>query len=322
MGYVLGPDLSGLQEALCGEWKQDVWITIGGRANSGKSSLMCKLAYEIANHPENKPLVIYHTIDDSTDQLLPKFITIAEGSRLLSINQVQDPKYYAHGKNAETILSKREKGYESVRNLMKNAKLIVKDANNGSSLAYADRLIRYYKEKYPDRNIVYILDNFHKLQDFAGAEERVRFKTLSSLVKGLATKHHVTIISTVEYTKLPMGTKPTNNVVAESVQMEYDANAIIHLYNDLHEAGANATHCHLHPGALGEDPKRMPRIEVIVGKNKISGFKGQIWLDFYPDSSDWSYVDPSIPMQEETEAKETKTNKWQPLSSNDIFGTN
>jgi replicative DNA helicase len=281
------------------------------------TSLMCKFAYEIAHHQENNAVVIYHTIDDSADQLLPKYVAIAEGSKLLSINQVQDPKFHAHGKNAEEILSKRETGYQSLRDLIKEGRLIIKDANNGSSLAYADRLIRYYKEKYPTRNLVYILDNFHKLQDFAGADERVRFKTLSTQIKGLAVKHHVAIISTVEYTKLPTGTKPSNNNVAESVQMEYDANAIIHLYNDLHEYGDKATHSHIHPACLGEDPKHMPRIEVIFGKNKISGFKGKIWLDFYPDSSDWSYVDTAVAQAEEQEKEESK--KKNSFKANDIF---
>lgn len=309
MGFVLGPDLRAIQGAFCGEWKKDIWITLGGSANVGKSSLLSKMAYEIADHEENDAVVIYHSIDDSADQLLPKFICVAEGSRMMTINQVQDPNFHAKGVYEKKIRARRETGYEKIRNLMKNGRFVIKDSNDGSTIAYADMLIKYYKDKYPNRNIVYILDNFHKLQDFAGLDERVRFKCLSTQIKALATKHHVCILSTVEYTKLQVGQKPSNTNVAETVQILYDANAIIHLYSDLHEFGERATHFHLAAPSESEEAKRMPRIEVIIGKNKISGFKGRIWLDFYPDCSDWAYVDESIPAEDEKNAKSANNDR-------------
>ena len=309
MGYILGPDLISFQEAFCGEWKKDVWFAIGAGPNVGKSALMSKIAYEIAAHEENNAIVIYHTIDDSADQILPRFISVAEGSRKLTLNQVQDPKFHAKGIYAQWIFSRRENGYNKIRSLMKSGNLVLKDSNNGSSILYADRLIQFYKNKYPGRNIVYILDNFHKLQDYLGQDERVRFKALSTQIKAMATKHHICIISSVEYTKLPTGTKPTNNNIAESVQISYDANALIHLYNDYHELNEKATHYHIHPVTDDEEPKMMPRVELIVGKNKISGFKGRFWLDFFPDCSDWAYVDSSIPNEDEKTKQENKGNQ-------------
>ena len=304
-GFVLGDDLKALQEALMGEWKKDVWLAFGGKANAGKTSLLCKIAKEIAGHEENNAVVIYHSIDDSKEQIIPKFICAADASRQLTINQVRDPKFYA--KRNKKFQARRDKGYDAVRKLMKDGRLILKDSDDGISLAYADTLIGYYKNRFPDRNVVYILDNFHKLQDYQNADERVRFKALSTQIKALATKHHVAILSTVEYTKLLKGQKPSNNNIGETGQIEYDTNFICHMYSDLHEMGEGAaTHYHVASATDAEEPKKMPRIECVVGKNKISSFKGSVWLDFHPDNSDFDYVNPSVPQEDQRQAKAEK----------------
>lgn len=297
-GYVLGPELAGLQNALCGKWRQDVWFCIGGRPNCGKTSFMCKLAYEIANHEiDNDACVIYHSIDDTAEQILPKYVSIAEGSRKLTLNQTSDPNYHARNRaeGGDVIKEKRETGYQVLMNLVRNGRLVIKDANNGNSIAYADRLITYYKEKYPSRNIVYILDNFHKLQDFSSTkgDERTRFKELSTVVKGLATRHHIAIITTVEYRKTQDNKKATNQDISETIQIEYDANLIAHIHNDLHDRGDKAEMYH-----LGEDDDgdviRMPTIEMDIGKNKVTGFKNKLYFDFYPSCSDFIGVASDI----------------------------
>jgi hypothetical protein len=295
-GYLLGPDLKYLQEALCGNWK-DKWFCVGGGANAGKSSLICKLLYEIVSNEQNNAIGIYHTIDDTKEELSPKIVCIGEGSRSLAINQVLDPNYYLKHGTPAGMLEKREKGYGKLLDSVKA----------GESLAYAERLIRYYKEKYPDRNLVYVLDNFHKIRDFQtnSKDERIRFKTLSTMVKSLATRYHITIISTVEYPKLNQGQIPTNNNVGETNQVIYDANVMIHLYNDLHEFGEKATHYHIGVNSSGETI-RMPRLMADFGKNKISAFKGRVWLDFFPECSDFVSVDPRIPGDDERKAAEAK----------------
>jgi DNA primase catalytic core len=217
MGHVLGNDLQALQDALCGEWKKDTWIMLGAKPNVGKTSLLTKIAYEISHRKENNALVIYHSIDDSGEQVLPKFICVAEGSKKLCLNEVLNPKFYAKGSNTQRVLEKRNTGYSIIRELIKDGRLILKDSNDGNSLSYSQMLISYYKNKYPERDIVYILDNFHKLQDFqtGSGDERIRFKTLSTEMKAMAVRNHISIISTIEYTKLPKGEKPSNTNISE-----------------------------------------------------------------------------------------------------------
>jgi DNA primase catalytic core len=311
-GFILGPDLKLFENAMAGEWDQDVLCVVGGRANAGKSAFMCKLAYEIANHTENNALVIYHTIDDTREQLLPRLVSIAEASKQLSINQIKSPKYW--GKNDPELLKKRKIGYDIVENLAKSGKLIIKDANHGMTIAYMETLIQYYQEKFPDRKIVYFLDNFHKLMDYSdNKDERTRFKKLSKTIKNIATSYHIPIISTMEYTKLPAGTRPSNNNISESVAMEYDSNLIVHLFNELHELGPNANIYHMNTDKDGK-AQRFPRIEMIFGKNKITSFKSSLWFDFYPACSDFTGVDEQI-IAEQLKSKELENNKKQTKES-------
>lgn len=275
------------------------------------SGFFAKCAYELANcNPEVISIIL--TIDDSKELYIPRFVTIAEGSRTLTLNQVRNPGYWEslarQYPSCRDVRSKREVGYSKVLDLIQQRKLVIKDQNNGSSLQYIDSLICYFQDKYPERKVVFFLDNFHKLSDFSSAkDERVRFKSLSKALKDLATKRHVTINSTVEYTKLPPGTKPNNHSVAESVQLAYDANLIAHLYSEVSDIPDKYTICHQGTNWRGESAT-LPRIELNIGKNKISDAKEVIWFDFWPASSDYRMVDKETVAREQEVMKERRRN--------------
>lgn len=304
--FSLGKDLKELEEILRGDWSEGVFICIGGKPNVGKTAFLSKLSLSIA---ENNPdvVVIYHTIDDTAEQLVPRFITIADGSKKLSINMVRQPQYWSQTVGIPGIVEKRDKGYSRVRKLAQEGRFIIKDLNHGGSLPFAENLIKYYQEKYPDRRVVYVLDNFHKLRDFEGKDERVRFKALSEAVKSISIRRRCCILSTVEYTKLAPGIKPTNHNIGESGQIEYDANAIIHLYAEVSDIPDSFTVCHEGTDWQG-NKKYLPRVEFIVGKNKISEQKSSFFLDFWPASSDYSYVDQDTVLQESKEMKAGRRN--------------
>lgn len=273
------------------------------------TSWLCKIAYEIAVN-NNDALVIYHTIDDTKEQLLPRFICIAEGSKKLTIGQVQQPKFWANMSREYALLAgiqaKRERGYKKIRDLVVNRNLLIKDMNDGMSTVYMDSLIGYHQDKNPDRKIIFILDNFHKTEDFASAkDERVKFKKLSKAIKGLAEKHHIPVLSTVEYTKLPLGVKPTNHNIAESVGISYDANFIAHIYSEVCDLPSSYTVCHKDYNWRGEQIV-LPRNEIYIGKNKISDFKGTFYLDFWPASSDYRWVSQEDVAREQEEMKEER----------------
>lgn len=271
--------LKGLGAQLNGNWREDVFMCFGGSANAGKTSLCCQLAYEIATGEDNDACVIFHSIDDSKEQILPRFVCQAYGNHDLTMNQTRNPNYYKkYDACGESILQRRKMGYKELLRLIKEGRIIIKDVNDGTSFAFGESLIKYYKRKYPDRNIVYMLDNLHKTPDFSSLEPRMRFKTLSNRMKDTAVKNHVCIVSTVEYTKLPPGTIPNNYNIAETRAIIFDATFIGHLYNDIHERGAQAVCMHEHADQM------LPRIRLGIGKNKITEFKDRVFLDFFPAS--------------------------------------
>lgn len=275
-------DLKELEEILKGNWKEDVFLCIGGSPNTGKTALMANIAYNIAAYNEDV-CVIFHTIDDSAGQFLPRMVAIASGDEELEINHVANPVYY----NEPAHLKSREIGYKKILDLSTEGKLIIKDSSAGSSLSYGESIVKYYRDKYPDRQVIYFLDNFHKLNEAAGMsdkDERIKIKQFSSYVKNnIAVKYHIPVIATVEYTKLEPNKRPTNNNVAESVQIEYDCNFLAHLYNDMHGQGAAASL--YHRAFLNGKEQMLPRVEMIVGKNKITSYKDVLYFDFYPASS-------------------------------------
>lgn len=289
-GFVLSSDLHELQNALAGNWKKDVWMVIGGKPNVGKTSFMSKLMWDIATQEDNDACVIYHTIDDTFEQVLPKFVCLGRGDTRLELNHVMNPKYAARDSIDSHVQEDRNEGYECILNLAKNSRLLIKDANDGISLSYADNLIRRMREKYPNRNIVYVLDNFHKMSDFSGIkDERVRFKELSKSAKTLATKHHICVITTVEYRKTQDNKRAGDQDIAETIQVQYDANLIAHIHSNLQESGPSATT--IHRDIAGN---RLPIIEFQVSKNKVTAFKNRLFFQFFPSSSMFRGISPEV----------------------------
>jgi len=303
MGYNFGPDFSQLSKALNGNWK-GTFMLVGGKPNCGKTAFLTSLACRIAKHgseTENNTCVIYHTIDDTAAQMLPKFVCAAEGSKTLEINQVLTPGYYQS--LGIDVVEKRNVGYSKIKDLVERGRLILKDSQDGNSLAFVESLIKYYTEEYPKRNIIYILDNFHKLQDLQNnAIGHEVYRSMSQRVKNIAGKYNTTIIATVEYTKTPYGEKPTNYNISSTVQLEYDGNVIMHLYNDLHDKKDRAND--YHTVKYNNTITRLPRIELSIQKNKISSFKENLFFDFYPASSDFK----EVPIETVISDRETKKN--------------
>ncbi len=328
-GFLLGEHLRNLQDALCGEWTKDVMMLFGGKENVGKSALLCKIGYELVKNNENV-VVIYHTIDDTREQLLPRFVCLAEGSHTLSQNMVRNPTYWSrlsggHPRLGDTVYPrlaglypKRTVGYEKINKYGREGRLIIKDMNDGMSLTFIENLIGFHQDKNPDKKIVFIFDNLHKATDFSHyKEERSRFKAISEAVKQIAGRKHVPFLSSVEYTKLGSGIKPTNHNVGETVQFCYDANFIAHVYSEVADIPDKYTVCHKDYDWRG-DIVALPRVELNIGKNKISDMKSTIYLDFWPASSDYRWVDNETVAREQEAMKQERRNKKD--GDGDVFG--
>ena len=265
--------------AISGIPKEDAMITFAGDANVGKTGFMFDLALRLARNNDNI-LVLFMSIDDSRQQAMARLVALSAGLR---INQVSHP---SQNITTEEDRAKLEQGWREMRNLVSSNKFSLKDNSHGNTLDFAEGWIRWAKESHPDRNIVFFLDNFHKLGDEIEKDERIRFKHASARMHAMKNKLHITAICTMEIRKLAANAssqRPMLQDISESKQMEYDNNLIGMVYSDLHAKRDDAkTHW---TDTTGPVSIKKPVFEVDIQKNKISEYKDTLYYKFSPEHS-------------------------------------
>ena len=293
------PGMPEFSDAVKGDWTSTLNV-IGGGANTGKTALMSNLALSLARldgfEDDESPLILFHTIDDTVRQFTTRLVCQFAYERManITLNMIKRPNAY---QQTRIINEARKYGYQKLRELISSNRLIVRggEEGGGASLSFAKDMISYYKKLYPHKKVQYFLDNFHRLRDYSHiSDERVRFKKLSTATKDIAKEHEMPIWATMEYSK--SGTwegRPTNNSISESIAMEYDANLICHVYNDLHVKRDDAEIYFNRTDSEGNQYKA-PRIELIFGKNKINEYKGTLYFDFFTEQSRFQAVPRSV----------------------------
>ena len=273
-----------LDKAISGIPKQDAMITFAGDANVGKTGYMFELALRLARYNENI-MVLFMTIDDSRQQAIARLVALEGGLR---INQVSHP---IQNTVTEEDREKLRTGWGNIKHLIDNNRFSIKDNSHGDTLDFAEGWIRWAKAAHPDREICFFLDNFHKLGDERGADERIRFKHASSRIHGMKNKLNITAICTMELRKMIGGTaatRPQLQDISESKQMEYDNNLIGMVYSDLHARREEAK-VYWEEEVNGA-AARKPIFEIEIQKNKISDFKDILYYKFAPDRSKFHEV--------------------------------
>lgn len=302
------PDYPEFTDALSGDWVATLNV-IGGGANTGKTALMSNLARQLASCEENNAMVLFHTIDDTLKQFTTRLVCqfAAEVMPNVSLNMIKDPGAFP---DTIKINKARDYGYAKLKELVAKNRLLVRggETGGGATLAFARDMIQYYKKQVPPgTQLIYFLDNFHRVRDFSNiSDERTRFKKLSNAAKDMAKEFEIPIWATMEYSKA--GTwdgRPTNNSISESIAMEYDANVIIHIYNDLHIKRDDAELYFKRVDRHGNEYSA-PRLELIFGKNKINEFKGNLYMDFFTEQSRFVAVPSSVAIQEMNLVREAK----------------
>jgi replicative DNA helicase len=261
------------------------------------TTLATQIAYEIATENENT-LCIYHSIDDPAKFILYKWICQSVNDLKLQLNHVSNPNYHIQNEVIPYIKETRDLGYNKIMSLFKDERLMLLDSSDGQSLSYIESVVKRARENNPSKRIVLFIDNFHKLPDHAEINGHERIKRLSNHIKNMTVINNISIISTVEYRKLNEGEKPSNQAIAESRALQYDASVIIHLYNDLHMNGEDSHQVH-----LANDGTLLPRIWCKFGKNKVSGYEGREYLDLYPYHATYRPVNIEQAIQEMKERK-------------------
>lgn len=290
------------------DWSSKTLMMVGGEENVGKTSWIRWFLYNIACVEENNAVCIYWSIDDSEEEILPGFVALANVELsgfvptlpqhpVLDINHIVNPKRSVLGLSQgeqEAIWARRSKAYDRVLDLMRNERLIIKDAKSGNSLSYAKGVVRHYRRKYPDKKIVIVIDNTHNLSDGSELKEiRDRFTRIANTMKnGIVNKYDCLAIASVEYRKKSNSTEameiqmPNNDRIAEARAFKYRAQWIGHLYSDISERPTKYT-------VFWEDPitgEHRPRVIMLHSKTKINKWKGAQYMDFHSECSAFTEV--------------------------------
>lgn len=277
------------REALSGgaTWTDGVLIYFGGRENSGKTATMIAIGVDTALHDKDA-IVLMHFTDDSFAQVEPRIksniavMTMEDEDPFLTIGMTNDPSRCTTQKERERYHFADNK----FRELIAEERLIIIDMEDGSTLSVLEKNLRYIRRKYPEKKLLVICDNTHNYMDYLQLDQPTRMTRISNTQKMLTGKYHCAMFATAEYRKnMPADTSkmrlPTNDELADARALKYRPNAIIHVYNDLNDRMDDAE---IFWESDRQRGKRLPRLMLVVAKNKISKFKDKLMLDLDPET--------------------------------------
>lgn len=303
--------LYNLQRAIEGNWQDGISIGIGGVANAGKSIFLSQIALDLASL-NNDIIVFVQSLDDTREQwenrilaqLAQRYVSV-ERPAWITMNKLRNPSLYTgpevFDKEGNKYLKEvRDLAYSDYLDLVAQRKLCIVDAvgnkeeqNKCDNFEKVIDTLAILRRNNPNKKIVWVLDNFHDLNDpkVKDDNERTRVKNLAKRFRTEIKRLGLICFSSVEYTKLQPKQKPSNNNVAESVSLEYAFNLLLHLYNDLHgysQCGEAEVCPTFHKGKDWMQSvtqiEKLPIIEIIIGKNKLSAFKNQsLYFKMYPE---------------------------------------
>lgn len=283
--------------------RSDCFVTIPGKMNQGKSSLLANLAWRLIDFNPGVCMVLYHTIDDSMPIFLPrvwasKFGTEDFDEDQYGENQHKTGWYSNDFKKAGFAKDKYpdfsmiyQKAQAWTREKIERELFIPEDISTlAPSLPALENRIKVLRQKFPERHLVVIGDNFH-LYDMPGLQDgEAKTRHMSMYVKGLANKYHCTIIMTMELPKasLAPGIRPRVRSIKGTGGISYDSSLNIGVYNDIKDFGENAKLVdpdsdHSDP-STNAPPYNRPVIELVFDKSKVNSFDGVIYYRFEPRS--------------------------------------
>lgn len=194
-----------------------------------KSGMCMQLAWQIAKNNRTptkerpqKAFVLYFSLDDSNNELLPRFVAIDQN---IPINVVRFPKKYQHD---EEYMRRRESGLENLRESAMNLGMM--DVNEGSSIEHIEEQSEKYATELAklDENyqIVLVIDNFHDItvdsRSF-GTDSNEKYNYIADQLSRIASKFDAPIICTAEFRKLNGNRRPAIEDIRENATLCRDA---------------------------------------------------------------------------------------------------
>lgn len=267
-------------------------ILVAGQANVGKSAFCMQVGWQIAlanrQKTETNPhraYVLYFSLDDNATELLPRIISI---DQRIPINVVKAPKKYKDKR--PDLIARRNIGVNKLKDSLDCFKII--DSTAGTSLEFIEAEVKRHSVSLQMRDesykLVVIVDNFHDVTvDSINFRDNgnAKFDYIAGELSRLCTQYDIPIICTAELRKLNGNRRPVMDDVRESVKIAYEAKAILLCYNEVGLRGESASVYFNRATEPDFAQYKQPVLEVKVGKNKYTSFKGRMFYEFYPECS-------------------------------------
>jgi DNA primase catalytic core len=273
-----------------------VLMYLGGRANSGKTATGVAICLDVAiSDPDT--IVCMHYTDDGYNQIEPRIkSTIAQmaGLGVFPLGVFANPKEHC----------KTQKDWDAFfaataifRELLATEKLVIIDSEDGKSLSTIESNLRFIRSRHPDKKLLVFMDSTYNYNSFEHLPQTERITRIADAQKNFTNKYDCCVIATAEYRKNASNdvTKirlPVDDDLADARAIQYRANIIIHVYNDVHDRREHAEIFH------GNEADKQPRLFLIVSKNKLGNFKQELTLDLDKNSVTLKEIPPSIAKQE------------------------
>lgn len=250
-------------------------ILFAAAPNAGKSAFMLQLMKQTAELNENV-YCEYHSLDDSIFELMPRWIAC---DQRITIGQAKSPEKY---ENSEEIMERRNEGLKNLYRLSSRFSMLDQEEAPPTIEELEDH-IKKLKMTLPDNTkIVLGIDSFYDLKTSKnfGNNDRKEIEHIARTVKSYAQAYDITIMCTAHLRKSGQK-RPINDDLKESNTIEYEANLLCLLYN---EVGVKEEAADIYWYA--EDVEfKMPVLEMRFSKNKFSDFKGTRFFEFVPAQS-------------------------------------
>jgi len=154
--------------------------------------------------------------------------------------------------------------------------------DTGNSIEKIEKRIEELRMLLPeDYHIVIGIDSFYDLtSESKNLKEKELNEYISKQVKSWCKNYDITVMCTAHLRKLN-GRRPTSEDLKETNRLEYEANLICLLYNEvgIKEEGADIYWIN------EEREEKMPVIECRFSKNKFGSFKGYRFYELIPEYS-------------------------------------
>lgn len=273
LGYKLSEKFKNIMYKLDGI--QPGMYLLGAISNVGKTSLLLNLTKDLVE--QNKEVqILFFSIDDNFRKIYFRLLAMEAKKEINYVSNIGQNIRFRKDlseKEKKERLKEIDQAKGRVDKLLERFTLL--DEVDGNSLDFIHNTIEQAYKINP--KLIVVVDNFHKIRvpSKSGVDAKSKFTYLSEGMKEITNTFDIPVLMTVELRKLNGTAKPSPDDLKDTVDLHYDSDVVFMLHSE-YERNKDTNKYVVIDGVT------CPVIDLIVAKNKQSGFKGEIELVITP----------------------------------------